>query len=496
MPPPIRASRTISWCVVLAASLVGRAAGQTLQNRLDRRLDSPAFERLWWGVAVSDTSGHLLYARNADRLFTPASNAKLAIAITANALLGPEFRVTTSVYATGPVHDGVVEGDLVLYGRGDATFSRRCYAADTTRAGACDTAASEKLTALAHQLRNAGIRVVAGDLIGDGSYFEPEMIHPAWESYDLAWWYAAPVSGLGYNDNSIGVREIPADSTGFPPILLASPDSAAFGFDNRAETGPSGARRTFDIFRNADRYLATGVIPLGAAPRNESLAVRDPNRYAANAFRAALAQSGIVVRGATRSTVDSFSEAAARRTPALAVVSSRPLRDWLYPILSPSQNWFAEMLLKQLGRQLGTAGSWNEGLRVERRFLIDSVGLDSTEFALQDGSGLASDNLITPRALVMLLRFARNHPDFGAIFDALPASGAPGTLRHRFVGTPAAGAVHAKTGSITGVNTLSGYFTRTDGTVLIFSVLANHQTLGGDEMIRAIDSVVVELARP
>jgi D-alanyl-D-alanine carboxypeptidase/D-alanyl-D-alanine-endopeptidase (penicillin-binding protein 4) len=392
----------------------------------------------------------------------------------------------------------VLQGDLVLYGRGDPTFSNRCYDADTTRTGVCDHDPAAKLRQLAEQLRNRGIRVIAGDVIGDGSYFTPQIIHPGWEVYDLGWWYAAPVSGLGFNDNAVDFREIAGDSAGTAPQLIMTPDLSAFALDNRAETGARGTRRTFDIFRSSDglSYLATGALPAGSAPRNESAAVADPNRYAAIALRRELAAAGIAVRGETRATVDSFTYRPARATAPLAEVVSRPFKDWLYPILSPSQNWFAEMTLKQLGRQLGTGGSWEEGRRVERRFLIDSVGIDSTEFSLQDGSGLASNNFVTPLAFTRLLIYARKHANFAAINAGLPQSGKPGTLKDRFAGTPAATAVHAKTGSISGVNTLSGFVERADGRVLVFSVMANHHALGGARMIAAIDSVVVELARP
>jgi serine-type D-Ala-D-Ala carboxypeptidase/endopeptidase (penicillin-binding protein 4) len=491
-------TRSLPALIGLLLVLAGPACAQSLAERIDRRLDAPGLDHLLWGVAVADLDGHLLYGRNADRLFIPASTTKLVVSIVANSLLGPAFTVATSVYGTGPVANGVMQGDLVLYGRGDPTFSKRCYDVDTTRLGACDAAPAAKLHELAQQLHDRGVRVIAGDLVGDGSWFEPQLVHPAWENYDLGWWYAAPVSGLGFNDNSVDFREIAGDSAGATVQLILTPDIGAFTVENRAEVGLRGSRRTFDIFRTTDGlgYLATGALPAGSAPRNESAAVVDPNRYAAVAFRHELAAVGILVRGDTRSTVDSFTYRAAHATPPLAEVWSRPLKDWLYPILSPSQNWFAEMTLKQLGKRFGVSGSWAEGRAVERRFLIDSVGLDSTEFSLQDGSGLASNNFISPLAFTKLLTFARKHANFAAINAGLPQSGKPGTLRDRFAGTPAATAVHAKTGSISGVNALSGYVERPDGHVLVFSVMANHHTLGGARMIAAIDSVIVELARP
>ncbi len=498
MRPPIPVSRSIRRLALALPLLVAAPlAAQSLRTRLDRRLDDPAMARAFWGMAVIDIDGKVRYAHNAERLFVPASNTKLVVAATAAALLPPDYTVATSVYATGPIVADTVAGDLVLYGRGDPTFSDRCYGRDTTQAGVCQHDPAAPLRQLAQQLRDRGIRAIAGDLIGDGSYFEARQVHPAWENYDLGWWYAAPVSGLGFNDNAVDVTELPADSVGRAPLVALLPDVGAFDLDNRAVTGPPDAERTFDLVRSADglHYVATGVLPLGAPLRTEYAAVLDPDRFTALAFRHELLAAGITVRGATRSTTDSFRDAAARSGPPLAQVESRPVRDWLYPILDRSQNWFAEMLLKQLGRRQGGAGSWSAGLRVERRFLIDSVALDSTQFSLQDGSGLASENLVTPMALARLLAFARRRPWFPMFAAALPQAGQPGSLRDRFAGTPAAGRVLAKTGTITGVNTLSGYVERPDGRVLVFSVMVNNHDQGSAAITAAIDSLVVELVR-
>jgi D-alanyl-D-alanine carboxypeptidase/D-alanyl-D-alanine-endopeptidase (penicillin-binding protein 4) len=276
------------------------------------------------------------------------------------------------------------------------------------------------------------------------------------------------------------------------------PDVGVAVVDNRALVGPRGAEASFDILRSRDgtAYVAGGVLPVGASRRTEYASVIDPDRFAALALRRELLAEGIVVLGTTRSTTDSTDFAAARATPSLAEVSSRPLSDWVFPVLNTSQNWFAEMLVKQLGRRFGTAGSWSEGLEVERRFLIDSVGIDSTQFALVDASGLASNNLVTPAALVKLLAWMRRHPTYEAFAAGMPQSGAAGSLRRRFVGTALEGRVRAKTGSISRVNTLSGYVERADGRVVVFSLQANHHTLGSSRMIPALDSVVVELARP
>jgi D-alanyl-D-alanine carboxypeptidase/D-alanyl-D-alanine-endopeptidase (penicillin-binding protein 4) len=466
---------------------------------IPKYLDAPPFDRHLWGVALVDEKGKLVFGRNPRQLFIPASNTKIVVAAVASALLPPDWTVRTSLYGGGPIVGGVLQGDLVLYGRGDPTFGKRCFDTDTLREGACETDSFTRLRELAESLRSRGIREIHGDLVGDGSYFEPGTVHPNWESFDLNWWYAAPVSGLGFNDNSVDFTWSPGTTPGTPAVITMSPDLGDVIFENRTVTIPPGGKS--DI---GDRFFrvpgtmhvwAEGTAALDVPTQTESFAMPDPNLYTALALREMLQQAGIAITGATRATTDSLLYRQVRSTPPLAEITSRPLREWVFPILNRSQNWFAEMLLKQLGRQFGRGGSWDEGLAVERRFLMDSVRVDSTEFSLVDGSGLASGNLVTPLAFTKILRYIRAHPRGRTFMAALPQAGQVGSLRKRFVNTPLAGRVRAKDGSIGGVNSLSGFIERPDGRVWTFSVQANHHALPGKTMIAQIDSVVVQMGK-
>jgi len=475
--------------------LVPALGAQSLGRRLDRILDVAPFDRHHWGVVVLDTTGKVLYGRNALRLFVPASNTKLVVSAAATVLLPPEGTVATSVYAAGPLEDGVVRGDLVLYGRGDPTMSRRCYDADTARAGACETDPLRRMRELAAGLREKGVRRIAGDIVGDGSYFEPAIVHETWEEGDLVWWYAAPVSGLAFNDNSIDVRWGPGTQPGAPGRITVAPDFGDLTLENRtwttAERGDA-----LDVGRLGPLALwAGGSITATANPRTSYLALQDPNRYAASALRQALAEVDIAVQGATTATTDSSRYALARRASPLAETTSRPFREWLVPILGPSQNLFAEMLLKQLGKWGKGEGSWRAGLEVERRFLIDSVRIDSTQFSLRDGSGLSHTNVMSPEAFARLLLWLRHHPRFAPFEQALPVSGRSGTIRTRMVGTAVEGRVKAKTGSIFRVNALSGYVQLPDGRTRIFSIQTNNHDLGGTAILARIDSLVVEIGK-
>ena len=489
---------TIAVVASLPAFLVLPVAAQVASKRIDTRLDAPPFNRQLWGVALVDQGGNLLYGRNQDRLFIPASNAKLVVGAVASALLPPDWKVKTSLYG-GPVVKGVLQGDLVLYGRGDPTIGRRCYATDTTLAGVCDTDPFARLRQLVDTLRAKGVRAITGNVVGDGSYFETTLVHPNWEAFDLNWWYAAPVSGLGFNDNSVDFFGGPGPAPGTPAVITMKPNLGDIAFENRTVTvAPGGETDIGDRFFRQPGTLqiwAEGTVALDNPQRTESFALPDPNLYTARALRQVLAEAGISVLGATLSTTDSTAYATLRRSSPLAEASSRPLRDWIFPILNTSQNWFAEMLLKQLGRQFGKAGSWPEGLEVERRFLIDSVKIDSTQFSLSDGSGLSSSNLISPLAFTQLLRYMRRHPRYATFAAGLPQAGLVGSLRNRFLGTPLAGRVRAKTGSISRVITLTGYIELDRGRTLTFSVEANHHAVPSKALLATIDSVVVDMGR-
>ena len=488
----ILASLTIS----AAASLQAQSHG-SLQQRITRLLDQPPYDRATWNIYAQDNRGHVVFNRNGDHFSVPASNTKLVVAAAATVLLPADYRVRTSVYANGTVTDGVLKGDLILYGRGDPTWSERCYAVDTLAPGACDSTWTA-VDAIADSLKAHGLRRVTGRIVGDGSYFEPTLTHWNWGSFDLNWWYAAPVSGLGFHDNSVDFQITPGGAVDQPPSITWNPDLHLFTFENRARTVPADSSTTIgdNFFRKPGTLdiWAEGTVSLSRTPWIESFALPDPNLYAARALEVSLQRKGVAVEGGAGSTTDSMVYRAVRGNP-LVEYRGRPLPDIIFPILNTSQNWFAEQLLKILGREVRDTGSWAKGLDVEKRFLIDSVKADSTAFALDDGSGLSAGNLVTPHTFVQLLAYMYRHPKRRPFLAALPRAEQRGSLLKRFAGTSLEGRVLAKTGSIFRVNTLSGYIERSDGRVITFSIQANAHDVPNRQMLAQIDSVVVQLAR-
>ncbi|HEX8243781.1 MAG TPA: D-alanyl-D-alanine carboxypeptidase/D-alanyl-D-alanine-endopeptidase [Longimicrobium sp.] len=465
------------------AALRATAPPTALAERIEAILARPALRRADWGIEVRDAaSGRVLYARNADRLFIPASNLKLLVTATAAHHLGAGYRYRTTVYGTGPVRNGVLEGDLVLYGRGDPLIS--------DRGGRRRTAVWEEL---ADSLLARGIRRVTGGVIADDSYFEPAHVRPDWEAYDLRWWYAAPVGALGFNDNSVEVHISPGQ-VGERARVTWVPESDYVVVENRTVTVASGRARTADLERveGTNRIRAYGQVPAGSGADVEYFAVASGAEYAGVTFRETLERRGISVgRRDVRVVADSTRSPAASATP-LGTHVSDPLPQVIGPILLNSQNWIAETLLKTVGREVRGEGSWDAGLAVEREFLGRVVGIDSTDLRLRDGSGLSAGNLVTPRAFVRLLDYVNRTPEMAIVRASLPVAAREGSLRSRFTDMP--GRVAAKTGYIGNVDSLGGFVTTDQGRTVIFSIIANKSGQPSARMKAGIDDVVRAIA--
>lgn len=472
-------------------SATARAATEaqaTLAAELDRLLDSRPFNRAMWGAEIVELrSGRTVYARNAHRHFIPASNMKLLVSAVALDRLGPDYTYRTSVYADGELREGVLAGDLVLYGRGDPNISGR-YAPSPTAIFA----------ALADSLKARGLQQVAGRVVADESYFDADYTRPDWEAYDLLWWYAASVSALSFNDNSIDFTIRPGP-VGASPVITAEPASGYYELRNTARTveRPDSTSVTLDFTRlpGSNRIVAYGELAADAKEQTESFAVVSPAAFAGTVFRETLEAAGVAVAD---DSVVVVSDPAASAVDSLALLAehvSPPLEKVIFSINQRSQNLHAEQLLKTLGKVVRGEGSFAAGIAVERAFL-DAIGVEPDAVYIRDASGLSDGNLVTPNALVTLLRHMLHHPQGKVFFASLPVAGqAEGSLRARFSNSPVSGTVHGKTGSIRHVNTLSGYLVPAPGDTLAFSILANNHGLEGSQVVAAIDSAVTLVVR-
>jgi len=503
----------------LAAAPAFAKSRPDLAKKIEKILADPEVARGFWGIqVVSLESGKTLYEQNPDKLFTPASNTKLFTTAATFALIGPEFRYKTSVETTGAIDKyGRLTGDLVLVGRGDPNLSGRLfpYAAGGPRQLPPPTV----LEKLADELVRKGLKFVDGDVVADDSYFPFQRWAPGWEQDDLVTEYGAPVSALTLNDNVVYVRILPADRPGEKAFVAVEPFADYYRVDNRVITTPPGtgpSKVTISREPGARDVLLWGTIPQDDPGGTQAIAVDDPAQFAAQWFRQLLQRRGIVVYGRERTrhtelaNLTTFSVtsragagggasgAMALEPLVLAVHESVPLAEDLTVINKISQNLHAELMLRLLGRERGTAGTIDGGLEVLNGFLA-RADIQPTEYTLLDGSGMSRQNLVTARATVKLLRYAAAQPWGGRFFLTLPVGGVDGTLANRYRGSPAAGRVHAKTGSLGHVNALAGYLDTLKGERVAFAIYTNNHNLPGRKAIETIDRIVlaiVEDAKP
>ena len=454
---------------------------------VDSVRNTPPLDRTHWGIGAYDVAADRIVLRvNVDHHFVPASNMKLVTAAVALGTLGPDYRYRTRVFADNLV-DGTASA-LVVRGSGDPTLGARFHGG--RRLGAAE--------ALADSIVAHGVRRVDGPLIVDASYFDDQSIHSTWEIGDLDWYYAAPVSAFALEEGTLAVAIRPAPNVGESAIVEANAPDGLIAVHNLVATDTAFSENTIEFLRvpgtNAFRF--SGRIPVTAESDDYVLTVVDPAGFAGGVLAGMLAERGVTVDSVvvvrSGAGANHLNTQLARFTE-VAVLESPRMAEIVEAILEPSNNWMAEQVLKTLGAERGEGGSWRAGADVATQYLIDEAGVDSGAVHIVDGSGLSAQNLLTPDAVMRLLYHA-SEQDWGPIYrGAMPEPGeADGTLVNRLIGYE--GRIFAKTGSITHVNSLSGYLVAADGREVIFSILSNASGVRASQVRSGIDRIVEGLA--
>jgi D-alanyl-D-alanine carboxypeptidase/D-alanyl-D-alanine-endopeptidase (penicillin-binding protein 4) len=503
---------------------------KTLAGQIKSLLAQPPLERAHWGILVKDLkTGVVIYSLNPEQLFVPASNVKLFTTAAALSLAKPDYRFLTSVETEGAIDsNGRLQGDLVVVGRGDPNISGRVlpYALKTERT----PPHTQILEELADQVAAHGLKIVDGDLIGDDTFYSSQRYGEGWAQDDLQWIDGAPVSALTFNDNVLFLNIQPGDHEGDKALVTTEPETNYYEIDNRIVTTLAGITRKIGMHRDVGsrKILLWGNLPLGDAGFKEALGVDDPAEFTAQLFRTMLERRGITVTGKTRARhgdiAQFFDLSSGSATTTAALGKSRqpcctqaqqpagpsptptptspvtvlaehfslPFLEDVRVINKTSQNLHAELALRLVGRLGGQGGSFEGGAYEVKQFLLQA-GLNQDDFVLLDGSGLSRRDLVTPAAVVQLLTYAAHQP-WGADYEGtLPIAGVDGSLSERFLNSPASGLIHAKTGTLSHVNALSGYGQTLRGRRFAFSIFCNNHNLPSAKVLAAIDSIVTAL---
>jgi D-alanyl-D-alanine carboxypeptidase/D-alanyl-D-alanine-endopeptidase (penicillin-binding protein 4) len=464
-----------------------------LAREIDRVIDESNLTQARWGVLVKSLADQkVLYARDADKLFTPASNMKIYTTACALDLLGGDYVWRTSVYADKqPDSSGVIDGDLTLYGRGAPDL---------------DSNHKDGLPALASQLWQHGVRRIKGNIVGDESYFRGELFGLGWQWNDLQWYFGAEPSALTIDANATELTIAPGAKIGSAASVTERRENGYFHLTNNTTTGERAAPTTIGINRGlSDNEIRVwGEFPSGGRSYSAYLSVYNPALWAATLFKEELRKQGITVDGEPHSR--DFREAEdskfdPQKAFEIAFTESRPLGEIVRQTNKESNNLYAELILRTLGKERGETapdpdphnnrerGDDEAGAAVIKSWLNQNQ-INIEGLAIRDGSGLSRLDLITPEATVAVLETIAKKNSASLFHDSLPVAGRDGTLGGRLRNVT--GQIFAKTGTVTYDHSLSGYATTKNGEVLVFSIFCNDATVHGDP-VRLIDQIATLL---
>ncbi len=449
-------------------------------------LSASRFSNSVWGVELLNiNSGKVLFATNEHAQLKPASNQKLFCAAWALDQLDPKSRISTLLRVDGSIdHQGILHGDLRVIGGGDPTWgSDRDF-----------TDATNQWTRLLGLIRAANIKKITGRLIGDISRTSGSRWGTNRLNSDLIHAYGAEISALNERENVVTIQVHPS-TLNAPTRLVVQPISTYLIFTNRSRTVSTNHLSSpilLDRKPTSRLVRVDGTIPINSAPQSFQLSVPSPAEWFLHTLRKKLNEENIVVLGSNR--VDSIKEEFSGSF-ITGTISSPSLSELTRVMLKESQNLYAECIFRFVGESLRdplTTGSTSEHwATLKMTDWLGQRGIERSEILIEDGSGLSRGNRASAHAFVTLLRWSNGWRHRELFQSLLPAPGVDGTLKNRFKTFPMRHTLRAKTGSLNGVASLSGFMKSRQGDPLVFSViLNNHQPLNGKSAREEVDDLV------
>lgn len=433
--------------------LCASSSAASIQNNADILIRKINPQMNVGAVVVDLNTGQTLYSRNAGQSFIPASNMKLFSDAAALLILGPDYRFQNQLSTDAPhMEQGVLRGSIYLHLPGDPSFT------------------SKQLETLLSELHTWGVKTIEGHVVLVSSHAHVDPYPPGWMPRDMTYSYGASASPVMLDENRIIVTVNPASKVNKPAIIELNHPGLIL--ENHVNTVEKATGCGLSYLINAENHLVVrGCIGIGQWAHQQGLAIRDPLYYMNAHIHAALQKLGITLSGTVKLG------AAPKETLLLATQYSKPISQLLADTLKPSDNLYADSLYLHAAYKLnGTPLNWAQAQPVIKSFLSQQTGIDFNQAVLVDGSGLSRKDRLSPLQTVELLRFL--HARFPLAYEyiaALPIAGQDGTLQKRLRKPNQQGFVRAKTGSMTGVASLSGYLYTANAHTLAFAIYINRQ---------------------
>lgn len=430
------------------------------------------------GVSIVDlASGQSLYDYRGGEMRILASNTKLFTSGAALDILGPGYQFETPFLMRGEVVEGTLHGDIAVVGSGDPNISGRFHDGDPLAI----------FRGWAKELRKLGVERVEGRLLLVDGLFSGPLVHPEWPKNQLTEWYEAPVSALSFSDNCLLVKVWGSSRPGRSAVVEVLPQLDVFPLKNQARTTSNRKAHRVSIDRRSDGIYTRGSVWGRANPVDSWVTVENPTEYFGLGVRQAFKVEGVEIIGESKA-LDRIPSGAWHQV----ALHRSDLLSTLEVINKRSQNFYAESVLKTLGARSCGEGSWTQGTRTVKEFATN-LGIDPAKLKLSDGSGMSRTNESSAAEVTRFLVAMAHHRWGREYLQTLPHSGESGLRWHkRLAEDPYNGNVLAKTGSLNGVSTLSGYVKASSGRHYAFSILGNRvpanwkASKAQDRLLRAI----------
>ena len=450
------------YAFVFATTAAAQQKSESLEQRLDKLLTDEFYQQATIGVAIYDlTADKMLYVHNEKRLCRPASNMKLLTTATALTVLKSDYNFKTGLFYTGEINEGRLTGDVYLVGGFDPELT------------------TEDLDNLILKLKTSGINHIEGNLYLDASMSDSIFWGKAWSWDDDLEAFQPYMSPIPLNKGAVKLIITPAlpDSA---PIIKTVPESSFIEVVNRVTTVKKNAETPQNSLKFSREYInqqsknlvvVSGVIAANAKPYEKMISLKNPYSYALTLFAEKIQEhfpeSVIEKTGFTKLPADAKN---------LGYVT-HSLEDVIRKANKESDNLNAEMMLYALGYKQNSAepATIEKGIAVVQKF-ISQLGFEPKNYRIVDGSGLSNQNYLSPELLVGLLKYMHKSSDFEIFRKSLPVAGQDGTLANRLKSAVTMKKISAKTGSLTGITTLSGYAASRNGNLLAFSIMIQNFT--------------------
>jgi D-alanyl-D-alanine carboxypeptidase/D-alanyl-D-alanine-endopeptidase (penicillin-binding protein 4) len=472
--------------LVLALFLgCGWADGQDVARgeagrKIEKALSAKQLAKATVGVKVVRLNDNTsIYEKNSARLFSVASNMKVATTAAALELLGKDYEFKTRFLRRGNIADGTLKGDLVVIGTGDPCFSSRFYSGPT-----------EVFQSWAKTLSAQGVERVEGDILIDDSFFDRDFVPATWPKGQLHLWYCAPVSAVCLNDNCIDVTVWRGTGEGKPALFSLSPPTNHVRVKNTCTTTSRKKEHSINLSRKpgSTEVTLSGKFFSGSSPQTFFVTVDNPPLFFGTVLKETLGKSGIVVNG----TVKLLNSPLPEETLTPIATHTKTLETVIPVANKNSQNLFAEILLKTLGRKVANSGSLAGGVKALEKFFAQ-LRVDKSHFSVADGCGLSDESKLTPEAVIRVLAYMHKGKFREEFKQSLAISGTDGTLERRLSEPAFKGRVFAKTGYIRGVGALSGYAESSSGKTFAFAIVFNNAAGLSNSYMKSVQDEIVKI---